>query len=365
MSASRAYDEQTVELRAAAPAGLPHARVESFVAKVTLTPRLSVGTAAPESIYEARFEGKIHAAHSGDNGGDCEITLPLPPQIISLADLSIAVAGKPSESVALRDGKLVWHGALPDEPTPFDVTYSAVGKGLYELAVAGGGILDQYEVSLVADGSDVRLLELSLQPTSLDRSAGTSTYHWDYERLLFGQPVRRRRAGHRPHRPAWRADLAGPDQRGRVRPAGGAGGSGLRRAAIRLVDVIVDGRHVCRLLPANVLRAGVHPAGARGGRLGGDRDCDHRRGAVTLMGFWRGVAGVVLPAAAIMAITLLAAVWNQLQGILLTSEALGFFIAAMMLMPRVNAASTRFWAVLRNPPSPPVQAQPSGGGAHA
>ena len=37
---------------------------------------------------------------------------------------------------------------------------------------------------------DVRLLELSLQPTSLDRSGGASRYRWNYERLLFGQPVR-------------------------------------------------------------------------------------------------------------------------------------------------------------------------------
>lgn len=66
----------------------PQARVESFIADVTLTPRLSVGTETPESIYEARFEGTIRASHPVDQGleesGDCEITLPLPPQIISL-----------------------------------------------------------------------------------------------------------------------------------------------------------------------------------------------------------------------------------------------------------------------------------------
>ena len=38
---------------------LPLARVQTFIATVVLTPRLSVGTAAPESIYEARFTGKI------------------------------------------------------------------------------------------------------------------------------------------------------------------------------------------------------------------------------------------------------------------------------------------------------------------
>ena len=40
---------------------IPPARVQSFVAKVVLTPRLSVGTASPESIYEAQFTGKIRA----------------------------------------------------------------------------------------------------------------------------------------------------------------------------------------------------------------------------------------------------------------------------------------------------------------
>lgn len=38
--------------------------------------------------------------------------------------------------------------------------YTAVGKGMYELAVAPGGLLDEYGVSLTAKGSDVRLLEL-------------------------------------------------------------------------------------------------------------------------------------------------------------------------------------------------------------
>src|SRR5262249_27584470 len=88
------------------------------------------------------------------------------------------------------DGKLVWRGNLTANATPLSVTYTAVGKGLYELSVPPGGILDQFQISLAANGSDVRLLELSLQPTSLARSTGTTTYTWDYKRLLFGQPIR-------------------------------------------------------------------------------------------------------------------------------------------------------------------------------
>jgi hypothetical protein len=173
------------------PAGKPPlARVQTFVAAVVLTPRLSVGTASPESIYEARFTGTIRALSPRPEAGECGLELPLPPQVISLADLTITAGGKPSETVTLRDGKLVWRGALAAEPTPLEVAYTAVGKGLYELSVPPGGILDRFDVSMEAKGSDVRLLELSLQPTKLARRAGSTTYTWAYRRLLFGQPVR-------------------------------------------------------------------------------------------------------------------------------------------------------------------------------
>jgi hypothetical protein len=84
--------------------------------------------------------------------------------------------------------------------------------------------------------------------------------------------------------------------------------------------------------------------------------------AVTLMGLKYGLAGVVLPAVAIMSVTLVAAIWPSLQGILLTSEALGFFIAVMMLMPLVNATSNRFWVLMRNMSEPPVNPELAGGG---
>src|SRR5262245_27614123 len=162
------------------PARRPRARVKTFAADVVLTPRLSAGTVTPESIYEARFSGQIQAVRPGDEAGDCELELPMPPQTISLADLTITAGGKPSEMVALRDGKLVWRGALAAEPTALEISYTAVGKGLYELSVPPGGILDHFQITLGANGSDVRLLELSLQPTSLTRSGGTTTYTWNY-----------------------------------------------------------------------------------------------------------------------------------------------------------------------------------------
>ncbi len=59
--------------QADAAARLPLARVQGFTAEVELTPRLSVGTAAPESIYEAHFSGKIQAVCPKEKAGDCEI----------------------------------------------------------------------------------------------------------------------------------------------------------------------------------------------------------------------------------------------------------------------------------------------------
>src|SRR5207302_158774 len=108
---------------------LRRARVQAFIATVALTPRLSVGTASPESIYEARFTGKIRAVSPRPEAGECELELPLPPQVISLADLTITAGGKPSEMVDLRDGKLVWRGALAAEPALMEVVITAVGNG--------------------------------------------------------------------------------------------------------------------------------------------------------------------------------------------------------------------------------------------
>src|SRR5262249_34276155 len=108
----------------------------------------------------------------------------------SLSGLEITARGKPSEMVALRDGKMIWRGALAAEPTDLVIKYTAVGKGGDELSVPPGGILDLFHIELTANGSDLPLLELSLQPTSLEHTADGTTYTWDYQRLLFGRPIR-------------------------------------------------------------------------------------------------------------------------------------------------------------------------------
>jgi len=77
------------------------------------------------------------------------------------------------------------------------------------------------------------------------------------------------------------------------------------------------------------------------------------------------IGGVILPAAAIMAATLAAAVWKPLQGIVLTAEGLGFFILAMTLMPKVRAASDAFWGVGLSLPTPPGKGSFSAAGGKA
>jgi hypothetical protein len=64
--------------------------------------RLSIGTAEPESIYEATIEAKLTARSPSDTQGESEIQLPLPPQIISLGDLSLSIDGADSDAVALE-----------------------------------------------------------------------------------------------------------------------------------------------------------------------------------------------------------------------------------------------------------------------
>jgi hypothetical protein len=77
---------------------------------------------------------------------------------------------------------------------------------------------------------------------------------------------------------------------------------------------------------------------------------------MTLMGFWRALVGVVIPGIAILAITLCAAVWPHLQGILLTVIGLGFFVAAMTLMPKINVKETNFLGFVSRPQPGPAGA---------
>jgi prepilin-type N-terminal cleavage/methylation domain-containing protein len=317
------------------PAPRPRARIKTFAAEVVLTPRLSIGTATPESIYEARFSGKIEATRPADEADPCELELPMPPQPISLADLSITAAGKPSEKVELRGDKLVWRGSLTAQPTTLDITYTAVGKGVYKLAVPPGGILDHFQITLAANGSDVRLLELSLQPTSLDRAAGTATYTWDYKRLLFGEPIQLDVLGIAPIDRLGELTWLGPVS---VVVFGLLVGMVIQAARVPGFDrwmLLLTIGAFAGAYPLMYFAQEYIPLEAAMIVSGGVALVIIAVRAATLMGVVLALVGVVLPAAAILAITLAAAVVPRLQGMLLTIQALGFFIAAMMLIPRL------------------------------
>ncbi|HSV15689.1 MAG TPA: hypothetical protein VLI90_15615, partial [Tepidisphaeraceae bacterium] len=320
-----------------APAApLPRARVQQFAADVVLTPRLSVGTADPESIYEAKFTGQIVASAADGERGDVELELPVPPQVISLADLTVSADNQPSDRVALRDGKLIWRGSLNNTgPTALAVTYTAVGKGLYELSVPPGGILDQFKIALTANGSDVRMMELSLQPTSLAHSPSSTTYTWDYKRLMFGQPIRLDVLGIAPIDRLGELTWLGPTS---VVVFGLLLGMIVHALGIHTFDRWM-------LLLTLGTFAGAYPL------MYFAQQFIHLQTAVlisasialliiavrtiTIMGFLRAALGAVLPAAAIMAMTLVAALMPQLQGIILTAGAMAFFIAAMVLIPKL------------------------------
>jgi len=146
----------------------PLAYVQTYVADIHLIPKTSIGTARPESIYEARFEAKITAAPPKPSGatqpvsGDCQIQLPLPPQIISLADLTFTINDKPSQDVDIQGDRLVWRGPLDvAKPAELRVTYTAVGKGIYTLNPPPGKVIDRFEVNLTAHKTTVSMLELS------------------------------------------------------------------------------------------------------------------------------------------------------------------------------------------------------------
>jgi prepilin-type N-terminal cleavage/methylation domain-containing protein len=321
----------------------PLAHVNRFDADIRLTPRLSVGTVEPESIYEAKFAGTLEAsaAVSGSPAAaaEHEIELPLPPQIISVADLRMTVDGRPDDGAELREDRLVWRGKLPPSDAPpahLSLTFTAVGKGLFTLRTPPGRVVDRYRVEVVAAGSDVRMLDLSLQPTHLVQSAGGTTYTWDYARLMFGRPIALDVLG-----------IAPVDRLGELRWLGPLSVI-LFGALLGLVTRAWGVQQFDRWMLLLVLGmfAGAYPMMYFAQEFIPLRTAMTASAGVVLliialrtsavMGFRRAVAGVVLPAAVVMSLTLTAAIRPQLQGILLTGLALAVFTVGMVLAPRLH-----------------------------
>ncbi|PYT03744.1 MAG: hypothetical protein DMF60_17430 [Acidobacteria bacterium] len=312
------------------------ATVKSFAATVSLKPGLSVGTADPESIYTAQLTTKFQAFNPAKNG-ECEVLLPLPPQIISLAELEVTVNSQPSESVEIRGNKLVWFGTLPNEPMPISIAYTAVGKGLYNLQTPPGGILDTFHIDLTAVGSDVRMLELSLQPTKYVRGNGQTVYTWDYKRLLFGRPIALDVLGIAPIDRLGELTWLGPASvvifglvLGLV--AGAFNIRNIDRWMLLLILGTFTGAYPLMYFAQEFipLNAAIYISSAIVLLIIAVR-------AVTIMGFRTALFGTVIPATAILAVTLVAAIHTRLQGILITGTGIGLFIVAMLLIPRLKA----------------------------
>jgi hypothetical protein len=138
------------------------ARVVNLQAEVMLIPRLSVGTIVPVSLYEVQFKGKLEARAPARTTGEYYIALPLPPEIVSLAELEVRVGDQVCEDVVIVPRQLRCTVSLNDSPQSIEAHYSAVGRGVFGLEIPEGGVEDTLALTVRTSGSDVRLMELSL-----------------------------------------------------------------------------------------------------------------------------------------------------------------------------------------------------------
>ncbi len=318
------------------PAGQPLATLKDFSASVLLQPTLSVGSSDAESIYTAQFTSKFKAGNPA--GGPCEVQLPLPPQIISLSGLEVTVDSRPSESVTIQGDKLVWSGTLPVEPVAISIAYSAAGKGLYHLQTPVSGILDVFHIDLTAVGSDVRMLDLPLQPTKYVHTKGQSSYTWDYKQLVFGRPISMDVLG-----------IAPIDRLGELSWLGPASVVlfglilGLISRAYRVANVdkwmllLIVGTFT-GAYPLMYFAQEFIPLNAAMGISSAAVLVIIGVRAVTIMGTRLGLLGTVLPAVVVLAATLTVAIHKELQGLVITMIGLALFVVAMTLMPRLKLA---------------------------
>jgi prepilin-type N-terminal cleavage/methylation domain-containing protein len=333
--AAAAPKSESPNSTASSPPRRALATVKSFSASISLKPGLSVGTAQPESIYTARLATKFEAANPAGNG-ECEVLLPLPPQIISLADLEVTVNSQPSTTVEMRGDKLVWIGVLSTEPTPMTIAYSAIGKGIYNLQTPPSGILETFHIDLAAVGSDVRMLELSLQPTKYSRANGQTVYTWDYKRLLFGRPIALDVLGVAPIDRLGELAWLGPASvvvfgflLGLIANAFSV--ANFDRWMLLLVLGTFTGAYPLMYFAQEFipLSAAILASSAIVLLVIGFR-------AFTVMGMRLALLGTLLPATGILALTITAAIYPRLQGILITCVGLVVFIVAMLLLPLVK-----------------------------
>jgi hypothetical protein len=325
----------------AVPVPRARATVKSFSATISLKPGLSIGTSEPESIYTAQLTSKFLALNPSGNS-ECEVLLPLPPQIISLTDLEVTVNGQSSEAVEIRGDKLVWFGVLPNAPTLMSIAYAAVGKGLYNLQTPPGNILDTFHIDLTAVGSDVRMLELSLQPTKYAHFNGQTVYTWDYKRLLFGRPIALDVLGIAPIDRLGELSWLGPASvvlfgllLGLVAHAYQI--PNYNRWMLLLILGTFTGAYPLMYFAQEFISLNTAIFAAAAVALG-----VIAIRSLTMMTVRLALFGTILPAALLLAVTLVAALSPRLQGILITMVGMTLFIVAMLLIPRLKRETS--WA---------------------
>jgi hypothetical protein len=219
------------------------------------------------------------------------------------------------------------------------VTYSAVGKGIYNLQPPPGGssgILDAFHIDLTAVGSDVRMLELSLQPTKYFRGNGQTVYTWDYKRLLFGRPIALDVLG-----------IAPIDRLGELSWLGPASVV-LFGLVVGLLSRALNVHNIDRWMLSLIIGTfmGAYPL------MYFAQEFIPLSAAIvisasavliiimircaTIIGLRLASLTIVLPAVMILTITLTAALRPRLQGILMTGVSIALFVLGMMVMPRLQ-----------------------------
>ncbi len=182
----------------------------------------------------------------------------------------------------------------------------------------------------------VRMLELSLQPTRYARANGRTVYTWDYKRLLFGRPIALDVLG-----------IAPIDRLGEL--------SWLGPASVVLFGLLLGlVAHACRiqnydrwmLLMILGTSTGAYPLMYFAQEFIPLQVAMLASSAMaivviairslTIMSARLALFGTVLPAAGIIAVTLVAALHTRLQGILITGVGITMFIVAMVLIPRLK-----------------------------
>src|SRR6185369_469423 len=225
--------------------------------------------------------------------------------------------------------------------TPMSIAYSAVGKGLYNLQTPPSGILDTFHIDLTAVGSDVRMLELSLQPTKYVRGNGQTVYTWDYKRLLFGRPIALDVLGVAPIDRLGELTWLGPAS---VVVFGFLLGLVAHAFHIRNFDrwmlLLVLGTFT-GAYPLMYFAQEFIPLNAAILISSAIVLVVIALRAMTIMGVRLALFGTVLPAMAILFVTIVAATNPRLQGILITITAMAVFIATMLLAPRMKVNDQR------------------------